>query len=59
MAQAGVTGIDMTMHHIHPKAREAQEQYIAELGIADTGHVAVTVITGTHYGDSGAEEEVL
>ena len=28
---------DMTMHYIHPKAREAQEQYIAELGIADNG----------------------
>jgi integrase len=26
---------DMTMHYIHAKAREAQEQYIAELGIAD------------------------
>ena len=26
-----------TMHYIHPKARETQEQYIAELGIADTG----------------------
>ena len=24
---------DMTMHYIHAKAREAQEQYIAELGI--------------------------
>lgn len=24
---------EMTMHYIHPKAREAQEQYIAELGI--------------------------
>ena len=23
------------MHYIHAKAREAQEQYIAELGIAD------------------------
>ena len=26
---------DMTMHYIHAKARNAQEQYIAELGIAD------------------------
>jgi integrase len=26
---------DMTMHYIHAKAREAQEKYIAELGIAD------------------------
>jgi integrase len=25
---------DMTMHYVHAKAREAQEQYIAELGIA-------------------------
>ena len=24
---------DMTMHYIHAKAREAQEQYIAELGV--------------------------
>jgi hypothetical protein len=26
---------DMTAHYIHAKAREAQEQYIAELGIGD------------------------
>jgi len=26
---------DMTMHYIHAKASEAQEKYIAELGIAD------------------------
>jgi integrase len=26
---------DMTMHYIHAKARKAQEQYIAELGIVD------------------------
>ena len=25
---------DMTMHYVHAKEREAQEQYIAELGIA-------------------------
>jgi integrase len=25
---------DMTMHYVHAKAREAQEQYITELGIA-------------------------
>jgi hypothetical protein len=24
----------MTMHHVHAKAREAQEQHITELGIA-------------------------
>jgi len=28
---------DMTMHYIHPKARDAQEQYIAELGIVPGG----------------------
>lgn len=26
---------DRTMHYIHAKARKAQEQYIAELGIVD------------------------
>jgi integrase len=28
---------DVTMHYIHAKAREAQEQYIAELGIVPSG----------------------
>jgi hypothetical protein len=27
--------LDMTGHYVHAKARDAQEKYIAELGIAD------------------------
>ena len=36
------------MHYIHAKAREAQEQYIAELGIA----ADAKAIAGAHCGCS-------
>jgi integrase len=39
---------DMTMHYIHAKARKAQEQYIAELGIVD----------GSQSSDSGCSLRV-
>ena len=45
---------DMTMHYVHAKAREAQEQYITELGIAADANSD----RGAHCGSSKIADHV-